>query len=515
MNQPNSHFTMSPILILALLLGFFALLLLISRLTRSKRFNPNNFYLGDRQAHWLVISLGMIGVSLSGVSFISVPGWVATARFTYMQMVLGYIVGYVIIAYLLLPVYYRLRIPSIYSYLSDRFGPASYLAGSSIFIITRLAITALRIFLVATVLHPLILGQWGLPTIATIALMVTMIWVYTRSSGMQTIIRTDLFQTAVMITTVILMLYALASALDLSFTQSIKAIYHSPYSQIFEFKQWHTGEHFLKQFLAGAIIPVVMTGLDQNMMQKNLACRSLRDAQKNMILNGFSYIPVNLLLLSLGALILIYSDRSGTQLPAAGDAILPYVATQIPNLAGPLTLLFIIGIIAVTFSSSDSALTALTTTFCLDILKINEKAPHRTQRTRKVVHLALALALILLAHAYHLWATQSTIALLFSMVSFLYGPLLGLYAFGLFTKLSYKEKFAPLALLLPPIACFALRTILQKAFAYTLGYELLILNGALTFLLLYLFRTKEKAEKNAPDGTIQSVHSQDITDPIR
>lgn len=468
---------------------YFGLLLLIARLA-SRHLSTQSFFIGNGHAPWVVVAIGMVGVSLSGVSFISVPGWVRSTGFSYLQMVMGYIVGYAAIALVLLPVYYRLRIPSIYSYLGDRFGPRSYRAGSLIFLITRLALASLRVYIVTLVLHPLTLGQFGCPFLYTVTAMVLMIWVYTQRAGMQAIIWTDLFQTIVMLIVVIMMLWWLKDALGLTLSQTVHTIAESPFSNTFEWSNWRGGQHFVKQFISGAFIPIVMTGLDQNMMQKNLACRTLRQAQKNMILNGLCYLPVNLLLLSLGALILIFAQRTGTILPEAADAIMPYFATGLEGIPPLMGILFIIGIVAAAFSSADSALTALTTTLCFDLLKLDVHENTHSRRIRRGVHLGIAGFMVILSLCYRAWVSGSIIHLLFNLVSFFYGPLLGLYAFGLFTRMKYRESITPIAVITPPAFCLLLQWLCKHYLGYTLGYELLLLNGALTFGILYLARVK-------------------------
>ncbi len=478
---------MDPWITLGVIALYFSLLLLIARLT-GRHLPARAFFIGNGRAPWWVVAIGMVGVSLSGVSFISVPGWVRSTGFGYLQMVMGYIVGYIAIALVLLPVYYRLRIPSIYSYLGERFGRQSQIAGSLIFLLSRLALASLRIYIVAAVLHPLTLGPLGCPFICTLTTMVLMVWIYTQRAGMQAIIWTDLFQTIVMLSVVVMMLWWIQDAMGLTLFQTVQTIADSPLGKIFEWQDWKGGQHFLKQFLSGAFIPIVMTGLDQNMMQKNLACRTLPQAQINMVINGLCYLPVNLLLLSLGALIIIFAQRAGLSLPEKADAIMPYFATELEGIPPIVGRLFIIGIVSAAFSSADSALTALTSSLCFDILRLDLREDIRARRIRHGVHAGMAILLVLLALCYRVWANGSIIHLLFSLVSYLYGPLLGLYTFGLFTRMQYRGSITPIAVITPPALCLLSQWLSQRFLGYTMGYELLLMNGAITFAILYIAR---------------------------
>lgn len=479
---------MTPLLVATLLAAYFGVLLLIASLT-GRRATHRSFIQGNRTAHWLIIAFGMIGVSLSGISFISVPGWVRSSNFYYLQMVLGYIVGYYAIAYILLPVYYRLRIPSIYSYLSDRFGLYSYKSGAGLFLVSRTVICAFRLFVVASVLHELVFGPWGIPFAVTVLATLVLIWLYTHRAGIQTIIWTDTFQTAVMLLALILSIVCLCRALDFSLPEAVRAVANDAHSRIFLFDDWRSPHHFLKQFLSGALIPVVMTGLDQDMMQKNLACRTLRDAQRNMVAYGYAFLPINLLLLGLGVLLLIFAHRHAIPLPAEGDRLYPFLATGgwLPPVVG---LLFTLGVIAATFSSADSALTALTTSFTLDILGRRDSQPRALQRTLRVVHLALAALLAAVVLLFRYTVSGSVIHALFTAVGYTYGPLLGLYAFGLFTPWRTREPLVPLIVLLAPALSYGAKVLVAHLWDYTMGYELLLLNGLLAFGLLWITRRR-------------------------
>ena len=476
---------MNPTLTALLLAGYFAILLLIAYFT-SRRTGAGAFFLGKRTSSWGMIAFGMLGVSMSGISVISVPGWVLSNQFHYLQMVLGYVVGYYAIAYLLLPVYYRLKSPSIYSYLAERFGRVSYKTSAVLFLVNRTVIASLRLYVVAAVLHTLVFEAWGIPFPLTIGITLLLIWLYTYRAGIQTLIWTDLFQTGVMFLALGLTVYYVADTLGLGFSSTVEAIAQSPYSEIFSWGNWKSGSHFLKMFLAGAFIPIVMTGLDQDMMQKNLGCRTLRDAQKNMIAYGYGFLPINLLLLSLGVLLVLFLQGQGLELPVKGDDLYPTLATG--GLLPPIvSLLFTLGIIAATFSSADSALTALTTSFTLDILNLPTEG-NATRRIRNGVHFGLSALMLLLILGFRWLNEGSVISALFTAVSYLYGPLLGFFAVGLFTRWQIYDRLAPLAALCGPLLSYAIREYLVWRWGYTMGYELLVLNGALTLLALLVIR---------------------------
>lgn len=468
-----------------LLAGYFGVLLLIAYFT-SRRAGAGAFFVGKRTASWGMIAFGMLGVSMSGISVISVPGWVISDQFHYLQMVLGYVVGYYVIAYVLLPVYYRLKSPSIYSYLGERFGRVSYKTSALLFLVNRTVIASLRLYVVAAVLHSLVFAAWGVPFALTIGITLLLIWLYTYRAGIQTLIWTDLFQTSIMLVALVLTVYYVAGSLELGFVDTVKAIAQSPHSEIFAWGDWKSSSHFLKMFLAGAFIPIVMTGLDQDMMQKNLGCRTLRDAQKNMIAYGYGFLPINLLLLSLGVLLVLFLQGQGLDLPVKGDDLYPTLATG--GLLPPIvSLLFTLGIIAATFSSADSALTALTTSFTLDILG-HPTEGDAARRTRNWVHVGLSVLMLLLILGFRWLNEGSVISALFTAVSYLYGPLLGFFAVGLFSRWQIYDRLAPLAALCGPLLSYALREYLKWRWGYSMGYELLVLNGGLTALALLAIR---------------------------
>lgn len=480
--------------ILTVLAAYFALLLVVAWLS-ARRSDSRAYFVGERRAPWWGIAFGMIGVSISGISFISVPGWPLTTNFHYMQMVLGYIVGYYAIAYILIPIYYKLHTPSIYSYLQQRFGGTSYRTGAILFIISRMVVAAFRLFVVARVLHALVFGQWGVPFAATVAVTIALIWLYTHRAGIQTIIWTDMVQTVTMIACLAITVYFVAKGLDFNLFDTVQAIANDPHSDIFEFSDWRSPNHFAKQFLSGALIPIVMTGLDQDMMQKNLGCKNIREARKNMIAYGYAFVPINLVLLGLGVLLMLYYQRIGLALPPRGDELYPLIATNgaLPAVVG---VLFVLGVTAAAYSSADSALTALTSSCTLDLIGADPHDAHRTPRVRMVVQIGVSIALGLLILVFSLIEESSIIGALFSAVGYTYGPLLGLYALGLFTKIRTREWVVPIVAALAPMASWGVKAWAAGA-GYHVGYELLLFNGALTFTALWLTQRRGR-ESSAP-----------------
>lgn len=480
---------MSPRSVLFVLLSYFAVLIAVGWLS-ARRSDSRAYFVGRRKAPWWAIAFGMIGVSISGISFISVPGWPLTTNFYYMQMVLGYIVGYYVIAYVLIPIYYKLDTPSIYTYLNARFGSVSYRTGAVLFIISRMVVAAFRLFVVASVLHALVFKQWGVPFAATVAVTIALIWLYTHRAGMQTIIWTDTVQTVAMIACIAFTIYFVAKGLNFSFSGAVQAVAQDPRSAIFEFSDWRSPNHFVKQFLSGALIPIVMTGLDQDMMQKNLGCKNVRDAQKNMIAYGYAFVPINLALLSLGVLLTLFYEHIGLALPARGDELYPLIATNgaLPSAVG---ILFVLGVTAAAYSSADSALTALTTSCTLDLIGADPDDTIRTPRVRTAVQIGVSVALGALVLLFSHIKEGSIINALFAAVSYTYGPLLGLYALGLFTKVKSREWAVPIIALLAPIASWGVKT-WAASVGHSMGYELLIFNGAITFGALWLTRIRSK-----------------------
>ena len=471
---------MSSTLIVSVIVIYFLVLVGISFLTGKSDSNAS-FFSGDKQSPWYIVAFGMIGASLSGVTFISVPGWVATSEFSYMQMVFGYLFGYLVIATVLMPLYYRMNLTSIYTYLQDRFGNSSYKTGAIFFLISRVIGAAFRLYLVANVLQMAIFDAWGIPFEMTVVVTILLIWIYTFRSGIKTIIWTDTLQTLFMLVAVGLSVYLISVDMNLSFSSLISTVKESEYSQIFF---WEGKQHFVRQFLSGAFLAIVMTGLDQDMMQKNLSCKSLGDAQKNMFWFSIVLVFVNLLFLSLGALLYMYADAHGISFTKADD-LFSAVALN-GGLGIGVGVLFILGLIAAAYSSADSALTSLTTSFCVDLLGFDENAGAKEIKQRKLVHFGFSILLVVVILIFKAINDDSVISALFKVAGYTYGPLLGMYAFGLFTQINVKDKWVPLVAIFSPVVCYIIQLYIP------FGFELLILNGAITFGGLYLLRSSEK-----------------------
>ncbi|MDF1574689.1 MAG: sodium:solute symporter [Bacteroidales bacterium] len=485
---------MSATLIISIILAYFLLLLIISWFSGRGAGN-DAFFLGERKSPWYVVAFGMIGASLSGVTFISVPGWVADSQFSYMQMVLGYLLGYAVIANLLMPLYYRLQLTSIYSYLEKRFGRSSYKTGASFFLLSRIIGASFRLFLVASVLQLTVFDTWNIPFYVTVMVTIGLIWLYTFRGGIKTIIWTDTLQTFSMLTAVVVSILLITRHMDLSLGEMIGRVVAGGDAKIWILDDWHRENHFFKHFLSGAFITIVMTGLDQDMMQKNLSCRNIREAKKNMYLMSISLVPVNLVFLFLGAVLIQFAQFSGMAIPETTDHFFPVVATggYLPQVVG---VFFIVGLVAAAYSSADSALTALTTSFTVDILEAQKWEDGKLTRTRRTVHLAISVILGLVIMLFRAINDESVISAIFRVAGYTYGPLLGLYAFGLFTRLQVRDRLVPLLAILSPLFSFLLSHYSEQLFrAYQFGFELLIVNGAIMFGALLL--TSRKTTKQS------------------
>lgn len=480
---------MSSLSILLIIIAYFLLLLLISFIAGRKSTDNEAFFTGNKQSPWWIVSIGMIGASVSGVSFVSVPGMVGNFQFTYMQTVLGFFFGYIVIAKVLLPLYYKLNLTSIYTYLGERFGKYSYKTGASFFLLSKTIGAAVRLYIVALILQTLVFDAWNIPFYLTVIIFLLTIWAYTFRSGIKSIVWTDTLQTIVMLVALIVMIVEITQSMGLDFKALSREMANSSWTRVFVFDDWLSKQHFVKQFLSGVFIPIVMTGLDQDMMQKNLSCKSLPEAQKNMYWYGAAFIPVNLLFLTLGFLILLFASNRGILLPAKGDEILAYVAVN--HLGSIVLLMFVLGIIAAAFSSADSALTALTTSFTVDILGIKVKKdddsrPDNSKKIRMMVHVGITLLFLLVILVFNKLNNTSVIDAIYIIVSYTYGPLLGMFSFGLFTKLKPVEWTVPFIAVLSPLLCFGLNVLTTRYLGYQFGYELLLLNGGLTFLGLFI-----------------------------
>lgn len=483
-------------LILTVFIAYTILLFIIAHLSSRKSTNKS-FFTGNRKSPWFVVAYGMIGASLSGVTFMSVPGGVYSGQFTYFGIVLGYIIGYAVIAFLLLPLYYKLNLTSIYSYLGINFGKSSEKTGALLFIISRLIGSAIRMYLVVFVLYEFVFKSWGIPFWIPAVLFIVIILFYTFKGGVKTVVWTDTLQTTFLLLAALMTVIVILKTLNISFGELMSASTERGYTKLFE-TDWSHSKFFVKQILSGAFITITMTGLDQDMMQKNLTCKSLRDAQKNVMTSSFFFVLVNILFMSLGAALIYYAQETGFQLPTnesgvvVNDKIFPAIAFSLNKLT---SVVFIIGLIAAGYSSADGTLTALTTTFCYDFLHFdsNEKITEDDKiKYRKFIHIGFALLYLLVIIIFRPFHNESLIDKIFEIAGYTYGPLLGLYSFGLFVKNRKPvDKYVPLIAISSPIISYILNLYSKELFfGYQFGFEILIVNGLLTFVALLLTSKK-------------------------
>ena len=484
-------------LILVVFIVYTLMLFFVAHLTSRKSSN-NTFFTGNRKSPWFVVAYGMIGASLSGVTFMSVPGGVYSGQFTYFGIVLGYIIGYAVIALILLPLYYKLNLTSIYSYLGMKFGKSSEKTGALFFIISRLIGSAIRMYLVVFVLYEFVFKSWGVPFWVPAVIFITLILIYTFKGGIKTVVWTDTLQTTFLLLAAAMTVVVILKTLNISFADLMTISSERGYTKLFE-TDWSHSKFFVKQILSGAFITITMTGLDQDMMQKNLTCKTLRDAQKNVMTSSFFFVLVNLLFMSLGAALIYYAQETGLQLPAnesgvvVNDKIFPTVAFSLNKLT---SIVFMIGLIAAGYSSADGTLTALTTTFCFDFLHFdkNDKISEEQKiRYRKYIHIGFALLYLLVIIMFRPFHNESLIDKIFEIAGYTYGPLLGLYTFGLFVKnRKTNDKFVPIVAISSPIISYVLNLYSKNIFfGYQFGFEILIVNGLLTFTALLLFSKKQ------------------------
>ena len=486
---------MTPIFILSIILGYFLLLMGIALIT-GKGANNQTFFVANRSSPWYLVAFGMVGASLSGVTFISVPGWVGDSGFTYFQVVIGYWVGYLFVALILLPIYYQYNLTSIYEYLSLRFGPKSHKIGAIFFLISRVLGASFRLFLVSIVLQQFIFNAWQIPFEVTVILSVILIWVYTHKGGIKTIVWTDTLQTLLMLTAVGLTLYHLGNELNLNLSEILTENRFQNYT-----RAWVTGDlmvrnHFLKSFIGGVFITICMTGLDQDMMQKNLTCHSLKAAQINMLVFSLVLIVVTFLFLLLGAMIFLYADQNQIIVPLIEgrpktDLLFPEVAIN-GGFGLEVGVVFILGLIAAAYSSADSALTSLTTSFCIDFLKLDQYSENQQKKIRKKTHVGMSLVLVLVVIIFKYILDRNVIDGLLTFASYTYGPLLGLFAFGIFTPFKIKDHRVWIVVILSILLILLVGNLSPESLGgYQIGYELLPLNGLLTFLGLLFIRQKK------------------------
>jgi len=477
---------MSPSLILSVFLVYTAVLFIVTWIT-SRKADNQSFFIGNKVSPWFVVAYGMIGASLSGVTFMSVPGWVKATQFSYMMVVFGYLFGYAVIALVLMPLYYRLKLTSIYTYLNQRFGFWSYKTGAAFFILSRTLGASLRMFLVINVLQVFVFDAWNIPFWINVLVFIILIILYTLKGGIKTIIWTDMLQTTCMLLAVVMSVVYISKELDLSLVSLFQTVRESDISKIF-ITDWHHERFFLKQFFSGMFITIVMTGLDQEMMQKNLSCRNIHEAQKNMFTFSGILVFVNLLFLFLGALLVIFVQSNGASI-ASSDDIFPTVALKfLSPVAG---VVFLIGLISAAFPSADGALTSITTSVSIDFLGLDDKkelSEKAKTRIRYIVHLSVATLFFICVLIFSTVNDRAVIDKLFTIAGYTYGPLLGLYSFGLFTRRIVRDRITPLIAVLSPLVCYFLSSNSAALFkGYKFGFELLLLNGLLTFCGLLVF----------------------------
>lgn len=473
---------MLPIIVIII----FFLLLFFIRYKTTRKYSPTDYYLASNRTPWYIIAIGMIGSSISGVTFISVPGWILTSDFSYLQMAMGFIVGYIIVAKVLLPVYYRMKLTSIYQFLNGRFGTCTYKTGACYFLLSRTLITALRLFLAVMVLQFMVFDQFGIPFELILTITILLVFAYTFKGGLRTVIWTDMVQTLIFLVATAITFCMMLSLLNFNLIQGVQAIMESPHSKIFVWDV-NNPNHFIKLFLTGIFTVIAMTGTDQDQMQKNLACRNIREAQKNMYTYGTMFLPINALFLSLGVLLTLYLQNCNIPLPTKGDTLFPTVIELLykthPSFMGTtLYILFLLGILAAAYSSLDGALTTLTTSFMTDILNLSPNTTPKTTRLRTAVHFSFAIAITLIVMLFKVLNSQSVIAAIYTMAGYTYGPLLGLFIFGIFFRFRPLDRYVPIILLLSPCLTYALNYYAFRLFHYQFGFELLILNALITFV---------------------------------
>ena len=460
---------------LIILIIYIAILLGVGYLTSRKSTSNEAFFSGNHRSPWYLVAFGMIGASISGISVVSVPGMVVTSEWSYLQTCLGFFFGYIIVAYVLLPLYYKQKLTSIYEYLNGRFGSSAYHTGSIFFVIAKMISSATKLYIAVLVLQHFIFDEWNVPFWLTVIVCVAVIWLYTHRAGIRTIVWTDTLQTLLFIVVISIMCYEAWQLCNTEFA-TINSLFST-----FNFDDWHSTRYFWKQFISGIFIVIVMTGLDQDMMQKNLSCNTLHESQKNMLSYGIAFLPINFILLLLGALCVIYAQQSGIMLPEAPDKIMPYMASEIMS---PIVgICFVLGIISASFSSADSALTSITTTLAIDIFKWKQN-----ENQRRMLHISICALFAIIVILFGYTQNRSIIDTIYTIVGYAYGPLLGMFAFGLFTHYQVRDKLVPIIAIVSPLLCYTINSITSHYWGYYWGYELLLLNGLLVFVSLFLIK---------------------------
>lgn len=481
---------MTPAILLSFLLGYFALLIGVAYFTSRNSSDNASFFIANRSSKWYLVAFGMIGTALSGVTFISVPGAVGKSEFGYFQFVLGNAFGFIIIATVLLPLYYRMNLISIYTYLERRLGPHSYKSGAVIFLISRTIGSSFRLYLVAIVLQKFIFDAWNVPFWLTIVLCLVLIWLYTHKGGLKTIIITDTLQTVFLLLSVVLSIIFISKSLNLDIAGTFEAVKNSSYSKIFFWDDFMGSKsHFIKQFLGGIFVTIAMTGLDQDLMQKNLSMKTIGEAQKNMFTFTGVFVVMNIFFLSVGALLYIYAAKNGIAIASlkTPDHLYPEIALNHLNIIPGI--IFMLGLTAATFATTDSALTALTTSFCVDFLHFDKKADQNDPKLvsqRHWVHVGFSVLMVAVIMIFKMINNDSVVNSIFTAAGYTYGPLVGLFAFGMLTKRAVADKLVPYICIVSPLLCFVINTNSMAWFGYAMSFELIVLNGLITFLLLWI-----------------------------
>lgn len=486
---------MDPLLVASILVGYFCILIVISVIT-SRGADTTTFFTANRQSPWFLVAFGMIGASLSGLTFISVPGNVGKIGFGYFQLVLGYLVGYWVIIGVLMPLYYRLHLVSIYTYLEQRFSFWSYKTGAMLFLVSRTIGSSLRLYLAATVLQLFLFDAWNVPFWMTVVVTIVLIWIYTFRGGIKTIVWTDTFQTLFLVSAVVISVWQITVQLGWSFTDMVSVVSGSDYSRVFFFDDPDSKLYFWKQFLGGMFITITMTGMDQEIMQKNLTCKTLGDAQKNMFWFSLILVVVNILFLVLGALLYFYTSTHSITMPATSDELFPTLALEHLGLA--VGVFFLLGITASSYASADSALAGLTTSFCIDFLNFRNKEESQKKREKFIVHVGFSLLFLLVILVFREINNQSVIDAVLMVAGYTYGPLLGLFSFGILTKRVVRDPLVPFVCLISPIACIVLNAYSTEWFnGYQFSFEILLVNGLITFMGLFAISSRPKEDSAA------------------
>lgn len=488
---------MSPLTIILVIIGYLGVLMLFSYFTSQNSLSNSDFFVASHSSRWYVVALGMIGSSVSGISLVAVPAMVSGSGFTYIQMCLGFVVGYVVVATVLLPIFYKNGLTSIYGYLKDRFGEATYRTGAWFFIVSKIITSSSKLYVAILVLQQFLFAGFNIPLWLTVVICVAMIWLYTFRGGIKTIVFTDALQSVVLFVTIILMIINMTDLLGLSSKEAIKAIYESPMSHTFVFDDWVSDKNFFKQFLSGVFIVIAMTGLSQDMMQTTLSCRNLKDAQKNMLSYGVCFVPFNLLLLSLGVLMIMFLNGHNIAMPDNLNSLVPMFAADYFTQA--VAIMFVVGIIAATFNSADSAMTSIATIFFVDILRKNDDTA-RSISLRKWVYSAVCAVFIIVIMLLYSVKNQNLLDTIYTIVGYAYGPLLGLFAFGLFTHWDIKDKVLPVLAIASPLLTYALSYVCRVQFGYKFGYEILLINASFMFVMMFFITNNKVKHKKLIDN---------------